>query len=93
MLGIPCEHACAMIQKMNQDVYEFVDDWYHLFKQEMVYSGTSHPLEFQNLPTVHSDGNVHDPNGYVHVSLDPPVTKRCLGRPRQQRIRPNLENR
>ena len=93
MSGIPCEHACAMIQKMNQDVYEFVDDWYHLFKQEMVYSGTLHPLEFQNLPTVHSDGNVHDPNGYVHVSLDPPVTKRCLGRPRQQRIRPNLENR
>ncbi|RVW73400.1 hypothetical protein CK203_060139 [Vitis vinifera] len=76
MSGIPCEHACAMIQKMNQDVYEFVDDWYHLFKQEMVYSGTLHPLEFQNLPTVHSDGNVHDPNGYVHVSLDPPVTKR-----------------
>ncbi|RVW18380.1 hypothetical protein CK203_112317 [Vitis vinifera] len=93
MSGIPCEHACAMIQKMNQDVYEFVDDWYHLFKQEMVYSGTLHPLEFQNLPTVHSDGNVHDPNGYVHVSLDPPVTKRCLGRPRRQRIRPNLENR
>ncbi|KAL6314386.1 hypothetical protein AAG906_021444 [Vitis piasezkii] len=68
MSGIPCEHACAMIQKMNQDVYEFVDDWYHLFKQEMVYSGTLHPLEFQNLPTVHSDGNVHDPNGYVHTS-------------------------
>ncbi|RVW78243.1 hypothetical protein CK203_054745 [Vitis vinifera] len=60
---------------------------------EMVYSGTLHPLEFQNLPTVHSDGNVHDPNGYVHVSLDPPVTKCCLGRPRRQRIRPNLENR
>ncbi|RVW12449.1 hypothetical protein CK203_110436 [Vitis vinifera] len=78
MSGIPCEHACAMIQKMNQDVYEFVDDWYHLFKQEMVYSGTLHPLEFQNLPTVHSDGNVHDPNGYVHVSLDPPVTKLVL---------------
>ncbi|RVW22071.1 hypothetical protein CK203_117769 [Vitis vinifera] len=45
---------------------------------EMVYSGTLHPLEFQNLPTVHSDGNVHDPNGYVHVSLDPPVTKVVL---------------
>ena len=85
MLGIPCEHACAVIQMMNQDVYGFVEEWFHLPKQEMIYSGILHPLDFDNMPTVDSDGNVQDQNGVTYASLDPPTMKRRIGRPPHQR--------
>ena len=38
MVGIPCEHACASILSIGQNV---VDDWYKFPKQELIYLGSS----------------------------------------------------
>ncbi|RVW32205.1 hypothetical protein CK203_080059 [Vitis vinifera] len=51
----------------------------------MIYSGILHPLDFDNMPTVDSDGNVQDQNGVTYASLDPPTMKRRIGRPPHQR--------
>ncbi|RVX17044.1 hypothetical protein CK203_003269 [Vitis vinifera] len=60
MAGIPCEHACAAIRQMKQDVYEYVDSYFKLPMQELIYSGHFNSIPNHNMPIVDADGCVRD---------------------------------
>ena len=45
MVGIPCVHACAAIREMKHDVYEYVNSYFKLPMQELIYS--RHSIQFQ----------------------------------------------
>ncbi|KAL6314438.1 hypothetical protein AAG906_025923 [Vitis piasezkii] len=86
MAGIPCEHACAAIRQMKQDVYEYVDSYFKLPMQELIYSGHFNSIPNHNMPIVDADGCVRDAQGRLYPSLKPPSSKRPPGRPRHRRI-------
>ena len=86
MAGIPCEHACAAIRQMKQDVYEYVDSYFKLPMQELIYSGHFNSIPNHNMPIVDADGCVRDAQGRLYPSLKPPCSKRPPGRPRHRRI-------
>ena len=75
MVGIPCEHACAAILSIGQNVADFVDDWYKFPKQELIYLGSFRGIETHNMPSVDSDGVVCDLTGMFFFSLQPPHSK------------------
>ena len=75
MVGIPCEHACAAILSIGQNVADFVDDWYKFPKQEFIYLGSFRGIETHNMPSVDSDGVVCDLTGMFFFSLKPPHSK------------------
>ena len=52
MVEIPCEHACAAILSIGQNVADFVDNWYKFPKQELIYWGSFHSIETHNMPNV-----------------------------------------
>ncbi|RVW82337.1 hypothetical protein CK203_045151 [Vitis vinifera] len=81
MIGIPCEHACAAIRQMKQDVYEYVDSYFKLPMQELIYSGHFNSIPNHNMPIVDVDGCVRDAQGRLYPSLKPPCSKRPPGRP------------
>ncbi|RVW62865.1 hypothetical protein CK203_060357 [Vitis vinifera] len=58
MAGIPCEHACATIRQMKQDVYEYVDSYFKLPMQELIYSRHFNSIPNHNMPIVDADGCV-----------------------------------
>ena len=39
IFGIPCEHACVVILLIGQNVFDFVDEWFTFWKQELIYFG------------------------------------------------------
>ncbi|RVW72241.1 hypothetical protein CK203_054937 [Vitis vinifera] len=86
MAGIPCEHACAAIRQMKQDVYEYVDSYFKLPMQQLIYSGHFNSIPNHNMPIVDADGCVRDAQGRLYPSLKPPCSKRPPGRPRHRRI-------
>ncbi|RVW64516.1 hypothetical protein CK203_040357 [Vitis vinifera] len=86
MAGIPCEHACAAIRQMKQDVYEYVDSYFKLPMQELICSGHFNSIPNHNMPIVDADGCVRDAQGRLYPSLKPPCSKRPPGRPRHRRI-------
>nr|CAN75160.1 hypothetical protein VITISV_000559 [Vitis vinifera] len=81
IVGIPCEHACATIHEMKQDVYEYVDSYFNLPMQELIYSGHFNSIPNHNMPTIDADECVRDVQGRLYPSLKPPCSKRPLGRP------------
>ena len=58
MLGIPCEHATAVIISIGQNVTDFVDDCYKYPMQELIYGGSFSGIETHDMPTVDDDGLV-----------------------------------
>ncbi|RVX23746.1 hypothetical protein CK203_000024 [Vitis vinifera] len=78
MAGIPCEHACAAIRQMKQDVYEYVDSYFKLPMQQLIYSGHFNSIPNHNMPIVDADGCVRDAQGRLYPSLKPPCSKRPL---------------
>ncbi|RVW93709.1 hypothetical protein CK203_043404 [Vitis vinifera] len=86
MSGIPCDHACAAIRRMGFDVSDYVDDWYKYNLQKKIYSGSMRTLVTHDMPMIDEDGTVHDALGHTYPFLNPPTTKRSLGRPRKRRI-------
>ncbi|KAL6311356.1 hypothetical protein AAG906_014185 [Vitis piasezkii] len=78
-------HACA-IRQMKQDVYEYVDSYFKLPMQELIYSGHFNSIPNHNMPIVDADGCVRDAQGRLYPSLKPPCSKRPPGRPRHRRI-------
>ncbi|XP_019079664.2 uncharacterized protein LOC104881329 [Vitis vinifera] len=86
MAGIPCEHACAAIRQMKQDVYEYVDSYFKLPMQQLIYFGHFNSIPNHNMPIVDVDGCVRDAQGRLYPSLKPPCSKRPPGRPRHRRI-------
>ncbi|KAL6348823.1 hypothetical protein AAG906_033479 [Vitis piasezkii] len=82
---IPCEHACANTP-MKQDVYEYIDSYFKLPMQELIYSGHFNSIPNHNMPIVDADGCVRDAQGRLYPSLKPPSSKRPPGRPRHRRI-------
>ncbi|RVW22032.1 hypothetical protein CK203_105178 [Vitis vinifera] len=92
MVGIPCEHACATIRQMKQDVYEYVDSYFKLPMQELIYFGHFNSIPNHNMPTVDVDGCVRDDQGCLYPSLKPPCSKRPPGRPRHRQIESQFSN-
>ena len=86
MSGIPCDHACAVLLSIGQNVADFVDEIFKSPAQQLVYSGTFHGIETHDMPKVQDDGVVRDVIGNVFFSLNPPCVKRPPGRPRKKRI-------
>ena len=52
MSGLPYDHACVTICRVGGDIVEYVDDWFKLNTQEMIYSGILHTLVTYNMPSV-----------------------------------------
>ena len=63
MVGIPGEHACAAIREMKQNVYEYVDSYFKLPMQELIYSGYFNSILNNNMTTIDVDGCVCDAHG------------------------------
>ncbi|RVW94874.1 hypothetical protein CK203_034614 [Vitis vinifera] len=71
MLGIPCEHAATVILSIDQNVVDFVQDWYKFLMQELIYSGSFSCIETHDMPIVANDGLVRSIIGEVFFSLNP----------------------
>lgn len=81
MLAIPCDHAYAVIISIGQNAIDFVGDVFKFPTQELVYSGSFHGIETQDMPKVQDDGVFKDVIGNIIFSLKPPKSKRPPGRP------------
>ena len=75
MVGIPCEHACATISEMKQDVYEYVVSYFKLPIQELIYSRHFNSILNHNMLTIEANGCVRDAQGRLYPSLKPPCSK------------------
>ena len=84
MSGVPCEHACAVIKHLTQNIVEFVDDMFKCPTQQKIYSGMFCGIEIHDIPKVYDNGVVWDVVGNVYFSLKCPRTKRPLGRRRKK---------
>ena len=78
MSGIPCDHACAVLLSIGQNVVDFVDEIFKSPAQQLVYSSTFHGIETHNMPKVQYDGVVRDVIGNVFFSLSHPALKGLL---------------
>ena len=87
MSRLPCEHACAIIKSIGQNSTDFVDEWFTLPKQEIIYSSNFCGIETHGMPTIGDDGLVRNLRGDIIFGLNPPRTKRSPGRPRKKRIK------
>ena len=86
MSGLLCEHACVIIQSIGQNSVDFVDEWFTLPKQEILYYGSFCGIEMHDIPTIGDDGSVRSLRGDIIFGLNPPCTKRPLDRLRKKRI-------
>ncbi|RVW78636.1 hypothetical protein CK203_046747 [Vitis vinifera] len=68
MLGIPCEHATAIIISIGQNVTDFVDDCYKYPMQELIYGGSFSGIETHDMPTVDDDGLVRSITGRLKMA-------------------------
>ena len=71
MLGIPCEHACVVIQFIGQNFADFVDDGFKLPSQLLIYSRSFRGIETHDMPKFNVDGVVRDVLGNEYFSLNP----------------------
>ena len=46
MSGVPCEHACAVIKHLTQNIIEFVDDMFKCPTQQKIYSSMFREIDF-----------------------------------------------
>ena len=67
MVGIPCDHASAVILLIGQNVDDFFYEWYKFPKQQLIYSGSFHDIETHDMQGVNVDGVVSDLTGKVFV--------------------------
>ena len=86
MFGIPCKHACAVIGFNGQNVADFVDDQFKLPTQYLIYPSFFRGIEIHDMVKVNVDGVVRDVLGNENFSLNPPCSKRPLGRLGEKRI-------
>ena len=84
--GIPCEHECAMIRFIGQNVVDFVDDEFKLPSQLLIYSGSFRGIETHDMLKVDVHGIVRDVLRNEYFSLNPPHSKRPPERPRKKHI-------
>ena len=91
MLGIPCEHAAAVILSIGQNVVDSVQDWYKFPMQELIYSGSFSGIETHDMPMVANDGLVQSITGEVFLSLNPSHTKRLLANQERSALSPNCK--
>ena len=45
MSGLQCEHACAIIQSIGQNSIDFVDEWFTLPKEDIIYYDNFYDIE------------------------------------------------
>lgn len=74
----PCNHVLQVIQRLNEVVYDYVDDcWKTSFYRK------AHELPIFPLPNLKRP----EPNYLGEFSVKPPLTKRLPGRPKSKRIK------
>ena len=71
---------------MGSDVSDYVDDWYKYNFQEKIYSRSMCTLVTHDKPMIDEDRTISDALDHTNPFLNPPTTKRPLGRPRKYRI-------
>ena len=50
MSSLPYDHAYAAIHRIGGDIVEYVDDFFKLKTQEMIYSNVLHTLVTYDMP-------------------------------------------
>ncbi|RVW21948.1 hypothetical protein CK203_110570 [Vitis vinifera] len=91
MLGIPCEHTKAIILSIDQNVVDFVQDWYEFPTQELIYSSSFSGIETHDMPIVDNDGLVRSIIGEVFFSLNPPIPNALLEDQGRSALSPNFK--
>ena len=86
MSGLPCSHVCAVIRTMRHNVYEYIDSYFHVSTQHLIYSVQFQPLPIHDMPKVCENESFQDEAGNLFPVLKPPHVKRHPRRPRQRRI-------
>ena len=69
MLGLLCEHACSIIQSIGQNSADFVDEWFTMPEQEIIYSSNFCGIKTNNTPTIGDDGLVRSLKGDIKFGL------------------------
>lgn len=82
LLRMPCKHACAAIEKMQGDIYDYCDPYYTVEYYKMTYNEVIYPLMMVS-------GNIGDENDDVFVF--PPDVRVQPGRRRKRRIPSQVE--
>ena len=75
MSGLPCENAYAIIHSIGQISTDFVDEWFTLPKQEIIYFGNFCGMGTHDMPTIGDDGLVWSLRGDIIFGLNPSRTK------------------
>ena len=78
MSGIPCDHACAVLLSIGQNVTDFVDEIFKSPSQQLLYLGTFHGIETHDMPKVQDGVVVRGVVENVLFSLKPPCVKGLL---------------
>ncbi|XP_054790840.1 uncharacterized protein LOC129296279 [Prosopis cineraria] len=83
MSGLPCPHACAAIKLSHGNIYQYVEEWYHLSCQEKIYGSNMIPIETFDIP---KPDTATLTDNLSQTFLQPPLTSRPPRRPRIRRI-------
>ena len=86
MFGLPCAHVCIAIRTMIHDVYEYVNPYYHVSIQHLIYLSQFQPLPMHNMPKVYENGSLQDGASNLFPALQPPQVRRPPRRPLKIRI-------
>ncbi|KAK6942929.1 MULE transposase domain [Dillenia turbinata] len=87
MTGIPCQHACRVLEGANLDVYSYVEKCYYKETQEAIYAELMSILPVDDMAL----GEVPDSECGAPFDLLPPapITKRT-GRPKLKPVSPHV---
>lgn len=83
MSGLPYPHACAAIKLSYGNIYQYVEEWYHLSCQEKIYGSNMISIETFDIP---KPDTATLTDNLSQTFLQPPLASRPLGRPRTRRI-------
>ncbi|XP_054785925.1 uncharacterized protein LOC129292388 [Prosopis cineraria] len=89
MSELPCPHACVAIKFSHGNIYQYVEEWYHLSCQEKIYGSNMIPIETFDIP---KPDTATLTNNLSQTFLQPPLTSRLLGRPRTRRIESQFQD-
>ncbi|CAM8922453.1 unnamed protein product [Rhodiola kirilowii] len=86
MTGIPCPHACSVLQLAKLEVYDYVEKYFHREAQETIYAEVMPLLDTDDIPKPHQINSLYtDDSLYL---LTPTSAKRAAGRPRAKPAEP-----
>ncbi|XP_054813400.1 uncharacterized protein LOC129314046 [Prosopis cineraria] len=83
MSGLPCPRVCSAIKLSHGNIYQYVEEWYHLSCQEKIYGSNMIPIKTFDIPKPDTTTLI---NNLSQTFLQPPLTSHPPGRLRTRRI-------